>query len=45
LRLRLPLSSKATRSDLTNIINAGQYMLLSLFILAVVVNYIGICLS
>ncbi len=32
----------AVKADLTNIINAGQYMLLSLFILAVVVNYIGI---
>ena len=32
----------AVKADLTNVINSGQYMLLSLFILAVVVNYIGI---
>ncbi len=32
----------AVKADLTNSLNAGRYMLLSFFLLAVVVNYIGI---
>ncbi len=32
----------AVRSDLTTVLNTGRYMLISLFILAVFVNYVGI---